>query len=241
MRKISSKFMALTVFLVIFGGIGATILADVWTTESTKVPVTYKEGEFQGQYNPEDIRGSYTFSEVSTLFEVELTDLFEAFGIPEGTDGTTIQTKVLEEMYPNLPNEIGNGSVQLFVAFYKGLPPEYDDTYLPAQAKDILYRVNTKLTAEEKSYIESHLAVLPSPAGEGTNPTEAVVAEETEPLVKGATTFQQVLDAGIGKAEIVGIIGAALPATNMPIKDYCLEKGLSFSEVKEKLNALIEK
>jgi hypothetical protein len=240
MRKISSKFMALTVFLVIFGGIGATILADVWTTESTKVPVTYKEGEFEGQYNPQDIRGSYTFSEVSELFEVELDDLFTAFGIPEGTDGTTIQTKVLEEMYPNLPNEIGNGSVQLFVAFYKGLPAEYDDTYLPAQAKDILYRVNEKLTAEEKAYIESHLAVLPEPAGEDTVPTEAAVTEEVEPLVKGATTFQQVLDAGITKAEIEEILGSAMPATNLPIKDYCLDKGLSFSEVKDKLNALIE-
>lgn len=240
MKKISSKFMALTVFLVIFGGIGATILADVWTTESTKVPVTYKEGEFEGQYNPEDIRGSYTFSEVSELFEVELDDLLEAFGIPEGTDGTTIQTKVLEEMYPNLPNEIGNGSVQLFVAFYKGLPFEFDDTYLPEQAKDILYRVNDKLTAEDKAYIESHLAVLPEPSGETDEPAAPEATEEAEPLVKGATTFQQVLDAGITKAEIEEIIGSVMPATNTPIKDYCLEKGLSFSEVKDKLNALIE-
>jgi hypothetical protein len=202
--------------------------------------VTYKEGEFEGQYNPEDIRGSYTFSEVSELFEVELDDLLEAFGIPEGTDGTTIQTKVLEEMYPNLPNEIGNGSVQLFVALYKGLPFEFDDTYLPEQAKDILYRVNDKLTAEDKAYIESHLAVLPEPSGETDEPAAPEATEEAEPLVKGATTFQQVLDAGITKAEIEEIIGSVMPATNTPIKDYCLEKGLSFSEVKDKLNALIE-
>jgi hypothetical protein len=202
--------------------------------------VTYKEGEFEGQYNPEDIRGSYTFSEVSELFEVELADLLEAFGIPEGTDGTTIQTKVLEEMYPNLPNEIGNGSVQLFVAFYKGLPFEFDDTYLTEQAKDILYRVNDKLTAEDKAYIESHIAVLPEPSGETDEPAEPEATEEVEPLVKGATTFQQVLDAGITKAEIEDIIGSVMPATNTPIKDYCLEKGLSFSEVKDKLNALVE-
>lgn len=240
MRKISSKFMALTVFFVIFGGIGATILADVWTTESTKVPVTYQDGEFKGEYNPEDIRGSYTFSEVSELFEVDLADLLKAFGIPEGTDGTTIQTKILGEMYPGLPNEIGNGSVQLFVAFYKGLPVELDDTYLPAQAKDILYRVNGKLSAEDKTYIESHLVELPEPAGEGSTPTEPEAPEEVEPLVKGATTFQQVLDAGITKAQIEEIIGSPMPATNLPIKDYCLDKGLIFSEVKDKLNALVE-
>lgn len=250
MKKVNSKVIALTVCLVIFGGIGATILADIWTTESTKIPVTYQAGEFQGQYNPADIRGSYTFAEVAELFQVRLTDLYEAFGIPAGTDGTTIQTKILEEMYPDLPNEIGNGSVQLFVALYKGLPAELDDTYLPAPARDILYRTNSKLTDEQKAYIDSHLETLPEPAGEGTvttptsqpatTPAKTTDADHVEPLVKGATTFQQVLDAGITKAQIEAILGKPMPPGNATIKDYCLDQGISFSEVKDQLNALVE-
>lgn len=149
-------------------------------------------------------------------------------------------------MYPDLPNEIGTGSVQLFVALYKGLPVELDDTYLPSPARDILYRANSLLTEEQKAYIESHLEVLPEPAGEGavttptTTPVKTTDADHVEALVKGATTFQQVLDAGITKAQIETILGAAMPPGNATIKDYCLEKGISFSQVKDQLNALVE-
>lgn len=43
MRKINSKAIALTVFLVIFDGIGATILADIRTTQSTKIGPVFRQ------------------------------------------------------------------------------------------------------------------------------------------------------------------------------------------------------
>lgn len=62
-----------------------------------------------------------------------------------------------------------------------------------------------------------------------------------EPLVKGSTTFQQVLDAGITQVQIEAILGAAMPPGNATIKDYCLEQGISFSEIKDQLNALADR
>ncbi|MDF2952722.1 MAG: hypothetical protein K0S18_2305 [Anaerocolumna sp.] len=61
---------------------------------------------------------------------------------------------------------------------------------------------------------------------------------EDEALVKGSTTFQQVLDSGISKEQIETIIGGNLPPTNQTVKDYCLASGLSFSEIKEQINSL---
>lgn len=240
--KINMKSMALIIVAVIFAGIGATIAAGVWTTESDKIPATYKEGEFEGLYNPEDIRGSYTFKEVSDLFEIQPDVLYRAFGL-ENIHNEELKSKDLEGLYADAENEIGNGSVQVFVALYKNLPIVLDDTYLPEQAVEIIIENNKNLTEEQLLYLKEHTVKLPEISDETTNEeitdqNDEVKVETTEEenLVKGATTFKQVLDAGITKQQIEEILGMEMPSSNMAIKDFCLEKGLSFSEVKTKLN-----
>ena len=54
--------------------------------------------------------------------------------------------------------------------------------------------------------------------------------------MKGTTTFQQAMDAGLTKEQIEEIIGGPMPAANTAIRDYCSQNGLSFSEIKTKLN-----
>ncbi|MEL7646556.1 MAG: hypothetical protein AAGU76_00600 [Sedimentibacter sp.] len=237
--KINIRSMAFIIFIVIFGGIAVTIAAGVWSTESDKIPATYKEGEFAGQYNPEDIRGSYTFSDVSRLFEVESEVLYRAFGL-EGLGEREIQTKELESLYADLENEIGNGSVQVFVALYKNLPIALEDTYLPKQAADIIIEYNNNLTDEQLEYLLEHVVELPKISQDeaGEQKTEEEDISEEENLVNGKTTFQQVLDAGIAKEQIEEILGRKIPPSNMSIKDFCLDEGLSFSEIKAKLNEL---
>ena len=78
--KISTRVMAILVFALLVGGIGLSIALGAWSTKSEKIPATYGEGEAAGEYNPADIRGSYTFGEVSSLFEHPVTDLDEATG-----------------------------------------------------------------------------------------------------------------------------------------------------------------
>lgn len=237
--KIKIRSMALIIFIVIFGGIAATIAAGVWSTESDKIPATYKEGEFVGQYNPEDIRGSYTFSEVSQLFDVKLEVLYKAFGL-EDSGGREIQSKELESLYADLESEIGNGSVQVFVALYKNLPIALDDTYLPKQAADIIIENNKNLTDEQLKYLQEHSVELPQISPDSSVEEQKAKEDdvEEESLVTGKTTFQQVMDAGITKGQIEEILGREMPPSNMSIKDFCLDVELSFSEIKTKLNDL---
>lgn len=242
--KISMSKMATIILAVIFGGISATIAVGVWTSESDKIPSTYKEGEFEGLYNPEDIRGSYTFKEVSDLFDIDIKILYSAFGLNQ-INNKELKTKDLEELYSNAENEIGNGSVQVFVALYKNLPIELEDTYLPEPAVNIILENNDELTEEQIDYLKKHTVIINSNNlnEEFKEPEEEIKEDENsneENKLNGSTTFKQVLDTGITKAQIEEILGRELPASNMVIKDFCLEEGLSFSEIKNKLNELLK-
>lgn len=248
--KIKMHIIAISVFVILFGGIGIAMATGTWSTSSDKVPATYKDGAFAGEYNPEDIRGSYTFEEVSTLFKIDLNILYEAFGISKETDGSDMKTKDLEVLYEDAENEIGNGSVQVFVALLKNLPIALDDVYLPEPAIDIIINENSELTKEQLDYLSTHGVEMKEGINDLSAPEEEAEDEEAEDevaedeeaedetLVKGTTTFQQVLDNGISKEQIETIIGGNLPPTNQTIKDYCLASGLSFGEIKEQINSL---
>lgn len=239
--KIKMHVMAIIVLVVIFGGIAAAKSVDIWATTSSKIPAKYKTGDFAGTYNPADIRGSYTFQDVADAFQVDLLVLYEAFGIAENTDGTQIQTKDLETLY-NIDTPIGNESVQVFVALYKNLPIILGDVYLPKPAVNILLEANQNLTQVQKNYLKDHQVeiIKTGLTDSGTNDSEVNNKPAQEQLVKGSTTFQQVLDAGITSDQIQAIIGAELPPTHQTVKDYCIQKGLSFPTIKNQLNELAE-
>lgn len=260
--KIKPLAMALVILLVIFGGIGATMAMGVWSTTSNKVPATFKDGVNAGEANPADIRGSYTFSDISSSFKVDATVLLTTFGFPADKDPAQTKAKDLEARYAGLAHEIGTGSIRLFVALYKNLPIDLDDTYLPAPAVPVILAANPNLTAEQKAHLESHQVDL-GPAADGANgspvqtsnpsaaspvvsetsPTTIADAQKapatTEPVVNGQATFQQLLDAGITRTQIEQALGAPLPPTNQSVRDYCTSKGISFSTVKNTLNALV--
>ena len=113
--KLTSKPLAAIVFIIFFGGIALTSALGWFQTETTKVPVTYTEGEFAGQYNPADIRGSYLFGDISSLFGVPLEDLETAFHFPEDVDPASYQVKDVESQFADSGYEIGTEAVRLFV------------------------------------------------------------------------------------------------------------------------------
>lgn len=154
--KIQSKFLGLFMIISIFGGISLTIFTGQWNTASNKEPIKYTKSGFEDQYNPADIRGSYTFEKISTIFKIEPEVLKKAFGLPNEIDITKFASKDLEEFYSNLNYEIGNGSVKLFVALYLNLPYTLEDDYLPTTAIDIIKEKNKNLTQEQTEYLNNH-------------------------------------------------------------------------------------
>ena len=246
--KINSRVLAIVVLVTIFGGIALTTALGVWNTETTRVPVKFEEGEAAGEYNPEDIRGSYSFQDISTLFEIPGEELRIAFGLPADVDLAAIRTGDLESIYGDqlaADQEIGNASVQLFVALYKGLPyPLTEDNYLPAAAVELL-KAHTALATDALVYLDQHTVQL-TPV-ENAEALEAVQAEAEEEhttegstaTINGKTTFKQMLDAGVTEERIAEILGMNMPNPVLTIKDFCLENGLEFSTVKAALEAEI--
>ncbi|AHF08489.1 hypothetical protein [Desulfitobacterium metallireducens] len=162
--KIKSNILGWIIFIVIFGTVGITSGLDLWKTTNDKIPATFSEGSLAGQYNPADIRGSYTFAEIQNAFEIPVEDLGIAFGIKDSSNYASFQVKELETIYSSLAadgKEVGTGSVRTYVALYKGLPITLaDGTYLPKPAVDIL-KAKAPLTQEQFQFLDTHSVEVP--------------------------------------------------------------------------------
>jgi hypothetical protein len=248
---LTSKSLAVIVLAVIFGGILFSSVMGWWATESTKVPVTFSEGEFAGLSNPADIRGSYTFGDIANSFDVTPEILAQAFGITAG-DPAAFAVKELEAIYLDSGFEIGTNSVRLFVAFYTGLPFDTtgQDIYLPQPATGILL-AKGNLTPEQSAYLEQHTAILgeSAPVAEPQQPdventpipAESSSTTSEEYTIKGKTTFGELISWGVPQATIEQIIGAPMPDPAMKVKDFASATGLDFETIKTNLQAEVDK
>lgn len=238
--------MAIVAVILLFGGIAASDVLGYWITKSTKVPATYTSGEFAGSYNPADIRGSYSFGDINRNFEVPLEHLARAFGLKEGENAEEFQCKELETIYEEAAQkgyEVGTDSVRVFVALYKGLPMELpEDTYLPRSAAQIL-KENAVLTPEQVEYLNTHaIDVEKLGAVSVGESVEAVEHNEdgSETLVKGKTTFREIMDWGVSKEEIEQVIGTGMPNATFTVRDFCVQQGMEFAPIKEALQKVID-
>lgn len=253
--KLTSKSLAVIVVTVLFGSILFTTAMNWWQTVSTKTPAVFKDGEAAGQYNPADIRGSYTFADIEKSFGVPAQTLAEAFGMPAGTDAAAIQVKSLEAAALDPDFEIGTASVRLFVAFYTGLPYDLsvEAWVLPAGAK--ILREHGLLTAERETFLAAHtageVAAAPAPVITPTAVTPAPTPEHavgsgsgegspTDRTVRGKTTFAEILGWGVTGDALRGALNGDLPASNLAVKDYVEQKGLDMTSVRAALQALVD-
>ncbi len=261
--SLNSKTLGALIVFVLFGGILATTAAGWWTTTTSKVPVTFSEGEAAGQYNPADIRGSYTFGDITNSFDVPLAALQVAFAVPDGVDPAAYQVKSLEERYADQEVEIGTASLRLFVALYTGLPYDLSlGDYLPAPAAQVL-REQAALTPEQAAYLDTHTvgfaaavevvepagAEAPPAAPEETAQPEAAPqatpasAEEhstDDTIVRGKTNFREVLDWGVPQEQIEAVLGGPMPNPLTVIRDYCAQNGLEFVTVKDAIQEKVD-
>ncbi len=248
---LTSKTLAALVAVILFGGIFFSSAMGWWQTESTKEAAKITSGEFVGQANPADIRGSYTFGDVDKNFGIPPAVLAEAFGVKD-SDPAAFTVKGLEGMYTGSIQEIGTASVRLFVAFYKGMPYDLStDTYLPESAATIL-RTRT-LSSEQAAYLAAHtvpnLGTAPAtsapqtapqatqaPATQPTPKAETLATSSTDRTIKGTTTFVDLLGWGVSQATIEKVMETSMPSAQVTkIKDYCTEKGLNFETIRPAL------
>jgi len=245
---LTSKPLAVIVLVIMFGGIAFSSAMGWWVTESTKQPVTFTEGDFVGQANPADIRGSYTFGDIAKSFDVTPEVLAQAFGVTEG-EPAAFAVKELEALSFESGYEIGTASVRLFVAYYAGLP--FDTTgqeiYMPQSATDILL-AKGNLTPEQIAYLEKYTVTLGAsvpvaePVVELTPaPAETHTTTSEEYTVKGKTTFGELIIWGVSQEIIQSLIGAPMPDPAMTVKDFASANGLDFETLKPALQAEVDK
>lgn len=245
---LTSKPLTLLLFVILFGGIALSSAMGWWATESTKEPTTFTEGEYAGLANPADIRGSYTFGDISNSFDVTPEILAQAFGISTN-DPAAFAVKDLEAIYLKSGYEIGTNSVRMFVAFYTGLPFDLtlEETVMPQPATEILL-TKGNLTPEQVAYLKLHTVNLGEsapavePIVEATPAIEETHVEaEDDFTVKGKTTFGDLVMWGVPKEIIETIIGADMPDPAMKVKDYASANGLDFETIKTTLQAEVDK
>lgn len=244
--KINNKTIVISILVILFCGIFVSSSLGLWKTESTKIPQKISQGEFEGQYDPEDIRGSYSFQDIENAFGVKSEVTARAFNLDAENPGA-VKAKDMESVYGYLDGdmEIGTGSIKLFVSMYTGLP--YSEIeFLPSSAVDVL-KEEGKWSGEMEQSMADYIidvgeerSTIESSVDTGENDSGSSDDHDEVMEVKGMTTFADVIEWGLEKEEIEDSLGFEIENINMNIRDACESEGANFSEVKSKLNDMLE-
>jgi len=241
MIKIKTSVLGVLVVVLFFGGIGVSMLIGRWNVTSTKRPVLIRSGEFVGMPSPTDIRGSYSWDDVSAAFSIPVGQLLSAFNGRVGSE----KVNSLETLYAGkVPEgmEIGTDSVRLFVSLFTGLPHEAEQgTVLPSTAISVLQQ-NSKTDSVRLAEVSARAVSVKITAGdEGGNTAsskkEALRQNSASISFTGKTTFKELKNAGFDMQKVELITGTPTSLESI-IKDFVAAKGMEFSEVKTKLQEI---
>ena len=141
MLRIRSAFLGPAIFVVIFAGIAVSALLGYWETESSRVPRRIASGDYTGEFDPADIRGSYSLGDIEKTFGIPAALVARAFGLEPMEDPAVFRANELEQMYGVTADggEVGTDALRYFTALYTGLPYIPDEsTRLPETALPVL-------------------------------------------------------------------------------------------------------
>ncbi|NQT60408.1 MAG: hypothetical protein HQ557_15630 [Bacteroidetes bacterium] len=243
--KIKSITAAIITIVIILGGVFVTQLTGNWITESTKVPREITMGEFAGLSDPADIRGSYSFQDISDSFSISPEELAQAFSLDTSEkDADQYLAKDLEAIYGELiegDGEVGTDSIKWFVALYLDYPytPE-ETTLLPSPALALLK--SKGVINDEEFQILKEKSISPT-ADSFLSENEDLVHVEIsseDRLIKGNTTFADLYSWDVTKEEIEEITGHPVGARAAVLRDYYAEVGIEFGTVKITLQELVD-
>jgi len=243
--KIKSTTAVIITIVLILGGVGVTKLTGTWITESTKVPRKITVGEFAGFSDPADIRGSYSFQNISDNFSISTEELAQAFALDTSEkDAGQYFAKDLEAIYGEIiegEGEVGTDSIKWFVALYMDYPytPE-ETTLLPSPALALL---KSKGLIDDEQFQLLKSAII-SPAA-GTTFTKDPDSEHFESssenrFIKGRTTFADLYSWDVTKEEIEEATGVEAGPKSAIIRDYYAGLELEFGTMKIALQDLVD-
>jgi len=232
------KTLSLILVGIFFSAITLINVIGRFPTERSPQAAT-AEDYFASQLTPADINESFTFGDIDKHFNIFPPIMAQAFNLPDEINTTAFAIKDLKTIYGNQDVEIDADSVRLFVALYSGLSYESNrDIYLPRSAVNILLSRRVLLPEQVKVLDEYALVLDSNPAPVSTTNNSG---QSTERVIKGKTTFREILDWGVPLATIEQIIGESLPSSQFVVKDYCEEKGLDFEKIKLTLEEEVNK
>lgn len=236
--RLSTRVIGIGITVFLLGSILLLMAFGLWKTEGTKVSAKFTSGEFSGQSNPADIRGSYSFADIERNFSIPATVLADAFQMDTSIiSAGEYKAKDLEELYgEQQTGEIGTDSVKWFTALYLGMPyvPE-ETTLLPQSAIAILNGLGT-IDETILHNLDAH-SVTPT--------VQQVVVEQThvEPLemvIKGNTTYGDLLDWGLSRSQLEEVLGFEVKDRALKLRDDLSARSLEFSVYKTKLQSMLD-
>lgn len=262
--KKPSPYIALAVLTpaVLFGGIAGAKALGWWRTSGGgSAPALIAAGGFAGMYDPADIRGSSSFASIEGFFGVPAAVLARAFGFAADAPGL-IAAKAVDGLYGEVhglngeERDVGTDAVKLFVARMSGLPyaPEAN-TGMPEDAIELILTLGAGMDEATRADLLSRAVAMRradgSPAsqeagsstesGSATGQGSAAAAAPASAGLSfsGRTSFAEVMAAGLTKAQIEAVLGRPMPPQATSVKDFCESNGLTYSQVRNALQALL--
>ena len=239
--RIKANIAGMILPMLFLAGILLSSALGYWVTEGSKNPSKYSEGIFEGEADPADIRGSYSFNDLEKAFDIPVTTLAKAFGFSNSENPGDIKVKDFEAVYGAVGNlEIDTGSMRFFIALYKGLPFEPEEkTAIPQPAWNIL---NKEGLSDQESLLNYSSRVVSLDDFDSSGSTSDADSEHSEEdtTIKGKTTFSELLNWGLSKRQINEILEIDMGATGITVRDFCSDNEIAFSSVKEPLQELLD-
>jgi len=238
-----AAFITVVLVLSLFSGYGISRATGYWRTESSKIPAKISSGEFAGENDPGDIRGSYSFDDIDAAFGIPPDITAAAFGLT-GENPGSFQAKSLEAAWGELDEgvEIGTDAVRLFTALWCGLPYDTEEkTVLPEAAVDIL-EINQRIDETKARELRVSAVKLPE-AGTAEETAENEDNEDHLPpdrKVRGLTTFGELRGWGVSDEMWQKEFGLPMGGKADSMKDWAEDTGLSMSEIRNAAQDMVD-
>ncbi len=213
--RINPFFYGLLVLSIFLGTIFGFQAAGVWSVSGK---LTAGGAPMQPSAADVDtIKGWMTLEQITTTYNVPLSEILEQFDLPADTPAVTAIKDLESDLF----------SVTELRAWLL--------TRIGSEQQDESDTTSGSVPPPTTTSVSTPIPGTPSM---NPTPTPHVAADR---IITGRTTFQDLLDWGIPRESIQAIIGDDLPSASLVIKDYVIQKGLEFLPIKTGLQEALDR